>query len=308
MISSSLQSLTSYTNNLLTGSQNTQEIAGVRVNTETGAIVEETNWKDDAVSLSPEARAALERIDNLTSHLNMIQTQLGGRQLTQGEITQISEITAKLDDIYDVETVPPSEAYLYMTEENRAAGAEVITELSSIYESIPDGGEPTEEQQTEMNRLTAELDVLLDQSRVRSSHNIADLPADIQGDVIAQFKVLAELVSGGGSLSASETERAAAIAQNIDNAFAEYGTQKPVRELSAAEKSEAEKLLNELAELFEQAEANSMSSFLLESRAQTTSLFLSILNGEDPGRSSNDLESLLTDIQNGSSSSIASLL
>ncbi|MEC9291375.1 MAG: hypothetical protein VX730_03140 [Pseudomonadota bacterium] len=308
MISSSLQSLTSYTNNLLTGSQNTQEIAGVRVNTETGAIVEETNWKDDAVSLSPEARAALERIDNLTSHLNTIQTQLGGRQLTQGEITQISEITAKLDDIYDVETVPPSEAYLYMTEENRAAGAEIITELSSIYEGIPDGVEPTDEQQAEMNRLTAELDVLLDQSRVRSSHNIADLPADIQEDVIAQFKVLAELVSGGGSLSASETERAAVIAQNIDNAFTEYGTEKPARELSAAEKSEAEKLLNELAELFEQAEANSMSSFLLESRAQTTSLFLSILNGEDQGSNRNDLGSLLTDIQNGSSSSIASLL
>ncbi len=307
MISSSLQSLTSYTNNLLTGNKDTTVIGGVRINMQEGTVVEEGGWKDDAISLSPEAKAVLERIDDLTSKLSLLQAQLGGRELSESEIAQISEITAQLDDIYDIESVPPSESFLYMTEANREVGTRLISEISSIYESIPDGALPTDAQQADLDRLTGELDTLLDQSRVRSSHNIADLPADIGEEVIAQFAALTELLASSDTLTATQAETAAAIAQNIDNAFTEYGTEKPARELSEAEQNKADKLVEELAELFEQAESASLSSFLLESRAQSTSLFLSILNGNDSG-SEDPFAALLTGIQNSSTSSVDALL
>jgi hypothetical protein len=303
MISSSLQSLTSYTNNLLTGNKDTTVIGGVRINMQEGTVVEEGGWKDDAISLSPEAKAVLERIDDLTSKLSLLQAQLGGRELSESEIAQISEITAQLDDLYDIESVPPSESFLYMTEANREVGTRLISEISNIYESIPDGALPTDVQQADLDRLTGELDVLLDQSRVRSSHNIADLPADIGEEVIAQFAALTELLASSKTLTATQAETAAAIAQNIDNAFTEFGVEKPARELSEAEQSKADKLIEELAELFKQAESASLSSFLLESRAQSTSLFLSILNGNNAG-SEDPFEALLMGIQNSNTSNI----
>ncbi|MDE0724636.1 MAG: hypothetical protein OSB62_08065 [Alphaproteobacteria bacterium] len=303
MISSSLQSLTSYTNNLLAGQKDTTVVGGVRINMQEGTVVEEGGWKDDAISLSPEAQAVLERIDNLTSKLSLLQAQLGGRELSESEIAQISEITAQLDDIYDIETVPPSESFLYMTEANREVGTRLISEISNIYESIPDGALPTDAQQADLDRLTGELDALLDQSRVRASHNIADLPADIGEEVIAQFAALTELLASSETLTATQAETAAAIAQNIDNAFTEFGVEKPARELSEAEQSKADKLMEEIAELFEQAESTSLSSFLLESRAQSTSLFLSILNGNDAG-SEDPFEALLMGIQNSNTSNI----
>lgn len=297
-VSGSLSSLTSYVDSRLNNA-NTQQVGGRTINTETGQIVTGADSLSDSVKLSNEARAALARIDAMSSRLNMIQEELGGRNLTEAEVAQVLEVTAKLDDIYDVETAPPSEAFLYLTDANRAEATEVLSKIVGLYEGLEEGESLSEDDKLTYDALVAELDTLLDDSRVRSSHNIADLGEEQQEQVLALFVEMANLLGAEGGMSEAETEAAADISNSIDAIFAEYGEEKGVRELSAAEKSEAESLLKELADLFEAAGSASLKSFLIESKAQTTSIFLKMLNGEEGGRG-NSMGDFLQSLQGGS--------
>ena len=276
----------------------------------------------DTVNLSPDAQKALAKIKAMADHLDTIQGFAGGRKMTDAEQYQVSQLTSQLDSLYGAQQSVTSEAFLYLSDDDRTQATTLLKQADDIYSAIGTGGTPTAEQSAALTQIVSKLDKLLDEGNVRASNNIADLPAAQQQTVMQGLLELGNLITSAtnsGGLSDADKSTGVDLSNGIDAIFAQYGTAKPVKTLTASEQAQADQLLGKLGDIFAQAGQGSIQTFLLNAKAQNSAMFISLISGQkdsqqsdifslNSGNSSNTTTNDLSSFLQGNIPSLSSLL
>tara|TARA_R110000868_G_scaffold262401_2_gene521085 strand:+ start:64525 stop:65469 length:945 start_codon:yes stop_codon:yes gene_type:complete len=251
---------------------------GKDASAQSAVVVQNSDGDSVNVSISPEARQTLEKIDSITEELRYIEKQLGNVNFSQNDKNRISEIAEKLDVLHGYNLVETSESYLFLGAQNRPVADTLMHELNTLLSQE----EITTEDQTRINDITAELDGMLTSGDKFANHSLQGLSNEQLKEVSNLFINLAEVTKGieDDKLSDAQMKAATNLSLEIDKIFNEHAALNPAKTLDEDEQSNVNALLQELDLIIEKNGSNGVAEKMRQMAQQTSLNFIQILNGK----------------------------
>jgi hypothetical protein len=254
------------------------------------------------ISISPEARQALDAIDRATEAYATVARVLGATSLDATAQTRLGEIGAELDKLYGNNVKPTSESYL-MLGDDRLKANDLITDINTLMNKDP----RTDAENVMLAEKIESFDKMLAHGTANASHAVGDLSPEKQKEVMAMFADLAEKSQGleTNSLTTSQLNASADLSTLIDKLFEADGKLLPAKELSADDKTKADVLLAEIDNIMTKAGSESISNKLRMVQEQTYASFLDMLTGRTSAQPANDPLAEFMNNRYGSSSAVS---
>lgn len=259
-------------------------------NAATSAAAAAANGADVAVNISKEAQQAMERVEDMYNRLSILQDYLGNEGFSDSQTqTQVDAIMAKLDKLYGTNVGTTSEAMMMLDSTGRNNAAALLQNIQVLLENHTDGVALSDENSAKLADYTTQLDTLLLGSDLRPLHSFSSLSADDLANVVPQFSSLMQVLqAGGATLSDSQIQQAAEISKNIDSFMEKNAEQLPAKQMTAAEKAEANSLLDDLADIFDSENQKNVGDLVRQLQAVRMSFMQTILGGASSGTLTTD--------------------
>lgn len=251
---------------------------GKEATVNTATVVENSEGESVNVSISPEARKTLERIDAITNDLRLIEAQFGEVAFSTADKERVTEIANKLDKLHGYNTAETSESYLFLGSEARPKADALFENLNSLLNSA----DITSEIQIEIDAIVEELDTLLAEENMHATHTLQGLGNTKLQEVSQLFINLASVTQGieNDNLTESQLQNAKDISINIDNMLNEFAPKAQTKIITNVEKNEVNALLQELDTMLEKNSQQGVSQKMFEMTQQTSLSFLQMISGK----------------------------
>ncbi|MFT7144201.1 MAG: hypothetical protein ACI8QY_000249, partial [bacterium] len=251
---------------------------GKDVSASSATIVENTDGESVRVSISPEAKSTLEKIDALTEELRYIENQLGEMNFSATDKSRISEIAGELDKLHGYNLAQTSESYLFLGEITRPQADALFTELDQLLSA----DDILSEDQTPIDTIILELDNILTSGDKYASHSLQGLDNSKLKEVTNLFITLAATTKGieDNNLSDRELQAASDISVQIDTVLNAHANLTPAKNMTTTDENNVNALLKELDGILEKNSSLGVSEKLRQMTQQTSLSFIQIINGK----------------------------